>query len=95
MYYLIYFLVLISLFLFILAVDVRIKGENYKTDWDDIKWFIPSLVLWPLMVVLLIFVTVVGFPVFWMGKLIEKLNIGAKFDKFLIKLFSKKGKESS
>lgn len=90
MYYFIYFSVLISLFLFILAIDVRIKGENYKTDWDDIKWLIPSLVLWPLMAVLLIFVTVVGFPVFWISKLIEKLNIGAKFDKLLIKLFAKK-----
>lgn len=95
MWYFLYFLISISVLLFILALDVRIKGKNYKTDWDDMAWIIPVSIFWPCILVTFVFMAVVGFPIVWILEQLGKLNIGAKFDKLLIKLFSKKDKNSS
>lgn len=94
MWCLIYFLIAVAALLFLLFMDVRIQGKDYKTDWGEMPWKIAGCAFWPLLLVSLVLMGIF-WVIFWITEQLGKLNIGIKFDKLLIKLFSKKDKESS
>lgn len=82
----IYFLVPALFLLTILILDVRIKGANYRTNWEDAFPMLIVFLFWPFCLALLAF----GGSIMLISMGISKLNLAANFDKLLIKLFAKK-----